>query len=99
MMPTDSDRGLAGSRSDTNSHQLWRVFRARKPLASVTSLSGRSSCQCGRNFSFLGGQSVLVTAVGKNPLGLVISQDLERYSVFLHDIAPRRKENCAGRGD
>jgi sugar/nucleoside kinase (ribokinase family) len=43
-------------------------------------------------FAFLGGQSTLVTAVGKHPLGAVIRQDLDRFSVVLHDVAMQRKE-------
>jgi sugar/nucleoside kinase (ribokinase family) len=43
-------------------------------------------------FSFLGGRSALITAVGTHPLGTVIRQDLDRFSVSLHDIALQRKE-------
>ena len=43
-------------------------------------------------FAFLGGRSGLVTAVGKHPLGILIRQDLARFSVSVHDIGRHRKE-------
>src|SRR5689334_16062019 len=43
-------------------------------------------------FSYLGGRSGLVTAVGTHPLAAIVRDDLERHSVALHDIAPRRRE-------
>ncbi len=43
-------------------------------------------------FSFLGGHSVLVTAVGRHPVSAVIRQDLSRFSVSLHDAANERDD-------
>jgi sugar/nucleoside kinase (ribokinase family) len=43
-------------------------------------------------FAFLGGNSALVTAVGQHPLGAVIRQDLDRFSVSLHDVTADRQE-------
>lgn len=39
-------------------------------------------------FSYLGGQSTLVSAVGRHVLGDVIRKDLEEYSVRLIDLTP-----------
>ncbi len=43
-------------------------------------------------FSFLGGRSTLVTAVGSHPLADVIRRDLECSAVTLHDVASRQQE-------
>jgi sugar/nucleoside kinase (ribokinase family) len=43
-------------------------------------------------FAFLGGCSALVTAVSKHPLGIVIHEDLARFSISVHDIGRHRKE-------
>jgi sugar/nucleoside kinase (ribokinase family) len=43
-------------------------------------------------FAFLGGRGALVTAVGQHPLGTVIRQDLDGFSVLLHDVAAQRQE-------
>jgi len=54
--------------------------------------AGGPSTNAAVTFAFLGGRSALVTAVGKHPLGAVIRQDLHRFCVSLHDIAPRGDE-------
>ncbi len=41
-------------------------------------------------FSFLGGRSVLVTAVGKHPFGAALRQDVGRFPIVLHDLARQR---------
>ncbi len=43
-------------------------------------------------FAFLGGSSALVTAVGQHPLGGLIRQDLDRFSVSVYDVAADRQE-------
>ena len=40
-------------------------------------------------FAALGGSSTLITAVGRHALAAAIREDLDRYSVSLHDIAAR----------
>lgn len=39
-------------------------------------------------FSHLGGSATLVSSVGRHPLGAVIKQELQRYSVHLIDLNP-----------
>jgi len=43
-------------------------------------------------FAFLGGSSALVTAVGQHPLGEVIRQDLDRFSISVYDVAADQRE-------
>ncbi len=43
-------------------------------------------------FAFLGGSSALVTAVGQHPLGAVIRQDLDRFSVSVYDVTADQQE-------
>ncbi len=54
--------------------------------------AGGPAANAAVTFAFLGGRSALVTAVGKHPLGTVIRQDLDHFSVSVHDIARNRKE-------
>ncbi|HUI84551.1 MAG TPA: PfkB family carbohydrate kinase [Candidatus Binatia bacterium] len=54
--------------------------------------AGGPSANAAVTFAFLGGNATLVTGVGAHPLASVIREDLERFSVRLHDLAPGREE-------
>jgi sugar/nucleoside kinase (ribokinase family) len=54
--------------------------------------AGGPSANAAATFAFLGGRAELVTAVGAHPLGAIIRDDLEHFSVALHDIAGGRRE-------
>lgn len=54
--------------------------------------AGGPSANAVATFAFLGGRGALVTAVGKHPLGTVIREDLDHFSVTVHDIGRQQKE-------
>jgi sugar/nucleoside kinase (ribokinase family) len=54
--------------------------------------AGGPAANAAVTFAFLGGRSALVNAVGQHPLGAVIRQDLDRFSVSVYDVAADRQE-------
>ncbi len=50
--------------------------------------SGGPAANAALTFAALGGTSTLVTAVGQHPLAAAIREEMRRFSVALHDIAP-----------
>lgn len=74
---------------------MWwtSLHRATQRLCASQQVSaGGPAVNAAVTFAFLGGCSGLVTAVGKHPLGIVIRQDLARFSVSVHDIVRNRTE-------
>jgi sugar/nucleoside kinase (ribokinase family) len=54
--------------------------------------AGGPATNAAATFAFFGGSSALVTAVGQHPLGAVIRQDLDRFSVSVYDVTADRQE-------
>ncbi len=54
--------------------------------------AGGPATNAAATFAFLGGRAELATAVGSHGLTAVISDDLRRHSVRLHDVAAQRGE-------
>lgn len=54
--------------------------------------AGGPSANAAATFAFLGGRVSLVTAVGGHPLASIIRDDVERFSITLHDLARGRTE-------
>ncbi len=54
--------------------------------------AGGPSANAAATFAFLGGRASLLSAAGAHPLGTVIRDDVERFSIKLHDLARKRIE-------
>jgi len=88
-------RGLFVGLSTVDFAYLVEALPGRNEKASARSQqisAGGPAANAAVAFSFLGGNSVLVTAVGHHPLGDVIRNDLNHCAVSLRDIASEHKE-------
>lgn len=61
-------------------------------VAAQSISAGGPSANAAATFAFLGGRAALVTAIGSHPLAAIISNDLDRFGITLHDFARRRKD-------